>query len=77
MLLLPTKKASGVKFFAMVSMQVEKNFSATRRLHYKAKVVTLPKSASGPQLYSYDGDLNLMRSRSLDPNEGASRCTIL
>lgn len=61
-----------------VNVQVEKNFSATRRLHYKAKVVTLPKSASGPQLYSYDGDLNLMRSRSLDdPNEGASRCTIL
>lgn len=71
-------KASDGKLFAMVSMQVDKNFSATRLLHYNAKVVTLPKSDSGPQLYTYDGDLKLMRSRSLDdPNQGGSICTIL
>lgn len=61
-----------------ITVQVEKSFSATRMLHYKTKVVTLPKSASGPQLYTYDGDLNLMRSRSLDSSDdGAGLCTIL
>lgn len=60
-------------------MQVEKNFSATRMLHYNTKVVTLPKSTSGPQLYTYDGDLNLTRSRSLEDLDagGDNSCIIL
>lgn len=62
-----------------VTVQVEKKFSTTRMLHYKDKVVTIPKSTSGPHSYTYDGDLQLMTSRSLDgPDEGAtSMCTIL
>ncbi|XP_024403838.1 alpha-L-fucosidase 2 isoform X3 [Physcomitrium patens] len=62
-----------------VTVQVEKNFSATRMLHYNTKVVTLPKSTSGPQLYTYDGDLNLTRSRSLEDLDagGDNSCIIL
>lgn len=59
-------------------MQVDKNFSATRKLHYKQKVVELPKASGGPQLYTYDGDLDLRRSRTLeDPYESSSSCVIL
>lgn len=61
-----------------VNIQVEKNFSAARKLHHNAKVVMLPQSTSGPQLYTYDGDLNLMKSRAVnDPKEDGKRCAIL
>ncbi|CAM6013269.1 unnamed protein product [Sphagnum balticum] len=63
-----------------VDIQVEKGFLDSRKLHYKDKVVELPKTTAGPMYYEFDGDLNLRKTTVLgNPIAGnnSHRCVVL
>ncbi|CAK9208434.1 unnamed protein product, partial [Sphagnum troendelagicum] len=59
---------------------VEKGFLNSRKLHYKDKVVELPKTTAGPMYYEFDGDLNL-RKTTVQGNpiagNNSHRCVVL